>query len=168
MVSRADDFDRPCRHGALLGAALARIADAAEGKSPFPVAMRMPDRCSTCAFREGTQANQSPGTLRVALDMVLLPDGEFWCHHGLDADGEVKRLCAGYVAARLAPFDFTKGQLAAVAEQLDRIDQDEVDIIRVAFDEWLASIDSDSKMTDIYEMGRAYERYRRSIPSKVG
>lgn len=51
-----------------------------------------PDRCATCAFRQGTYPNGSPQTVMDALKCVMegIP---FNCH-------EEAHLCAGYVALR--------------------------------------------------------------------
>jgi hypothetical protein len=71
--------DRPSRHGAIMGQALALIEMAGRRDAPF----EMPDTCSTCAFREGSYTNQCGGTGVVALKIVagLDPD-RFACHHG--------------------------------------------------------------------------------------
>jgi hypothetical protein len=143
--------DRPSRHGALLGEALALIAMA--GWKDFPGELR--EACLTCAFREGSQPNQSTGTGMLALNCVLGIDKDrFACHHGMK-NGEPKRICSGYIAAKLAPWSFTKEVLASLYRDLAEIGEDGPDEVRAAFDAWLAQSDPNGEM-DVYQQARAF------------
>lgn len=142
--------DRPSRHGAMMGETLADIA--AEGRKSCPPGT--PEPCLTCAFRKGTQANQSAGTGVAALNCVLDIDTEdFACHHGMK-DGRPTKLCAGYVTARLAPFQFTTDALAALVEKLKSVEDSGPDEVRETFDAWLSSADPAGVM-DVYQQARA-------------
>lgn len=89
----------------------------------------------------------------MALDCVLRIDRDrFACHHGMK-EGEPKKLCAGYVAALLAPFSEVKEILAAFRDELAGID-DGNDEVRAAFDKWIDRSDPEHKM-DVYEAARA-------------
>lgn len=144
------DQDRPSSHGRILGSALALIARA--GRKDFPV--DLPDACLTCAFREGSQPNQSAGTGMLALNCVLGIDKDrFACHHGMK-DGHPAKICVGYIAARLAPWSFTKEVLLAMQAELDRIDGSH-DEVRAAFDVWWGDADPKREL-DVYQQARAF------------
>jgi len=146
--------DRPSRHGKLLGHALALIAQIGRRDAPIPI----PDCCLTCAFREGSMPNQTAGTGKTALDIVLGIDRDrFACHHGMK-DGEPKKLCVGYVAAMLAPFSEVKAIISAVHDELANISDSDPDDVRSAFDAWLALADPEMRM-DVYEAARAYAKH---------
>jgi hypothetical protein len=149
--------DRPSRHGASLGAVLADLAEAGRAADPT-----VPEPCGTCAFRRGSMPNQMAGTGIVALNTILgIDTDDFACHHGME-DGEPTRLCAGYIAALLAPFSVTKEALIKLGSRLD--DSSGPDEVRAAFDAWLAEVDPDGKM-DVYQLGRAYARTAKSAGS---
>jgi len=81
--------NKPTREGFELGFMLARFVD----KAP-----QITERCFTCAFRQGTDANGSPTTTMDALKCVM--EGvPFYCHEVADRDNP-SRLCAGYIALR--------------------------------------------------------------------
>jgi hypothetical protein len=81
--------NKPSHEGFALGYALARFVDNA-----VPVG----ERCFTCAFRQGTDANGSPVTTMDALKCVM--EGvPFYCHEGADPENP-HRLCAGYATLR--------------------------------------------------------------------
>lgn len=106
---------QPSKHGAILGAAFARIADEMEPKCPM-----VPDRCKSCAFRAGTIPNQMAGTLVEAMHCVIGTDPTpFCCHQTLDADGRPTMLCAGYVLVKKAPFENVRAELTKVLGELD-------------------------------------------------
>jgi hypothetical protein len=150
----AADGDRPSRHGRLLGQALATIAELGLRDAPTP----MPALCLTCAFKEGSAPNQTAGTGIAALNCVLGIDKDrFACHHGMKA-GEPQKLCAGYVAARLAPFAEVSAILSAFHEELKLAGDASADDVRAAFDAWLADTDPEKRM-DVYEAARAYARH---------
>lgn len=92
-----------CELGAAVGRELARFADQAEPAGA-------PPRCHDCAFRLGTLANRSLGTLANALKCAMegLP---FYCHHG-EVKGEPTRLCRGWIALS------SQETLAPIAEQI--------------------------------------------------
>lgn len=143
--------ERPSRHGQILGDALALIAMAGRKDAP----MDLPEMCLTCAFRQGCMTNQMAATGKVALDCVLGIDKDrFACHHGMK-EGQPSKLCVGYMAARLAPYSFTKEVLVALAKELGA--QTGPDEVRAAFDVWLAEIDPDGKMDD-YQLARAHAK----------
>lgn len=143
--------DKPSKHGALLGSALAIIAEA--GRRDFPG--ELPPMCSTCAFREDSLPNQMAGTTKTALDCVLTVDKDrFGCHHGM-VDGQPKRICVGYIAAHIAPFSFIKEVLTAMNQQLVTMKDSDPDELRDAFDAWVAVADPDRKM-DVYQLARAW------------
>jgi hypothetical protein len=88
-----DGGDKPSEHGRVFGAALAKMADDIAANHS-----EIPERCKTCAFREGTIPNQMAGTLMQALNCVTGADpDDFACHHSLDAAGRPTRLCNGYL-----------------------------------------------------------------------
>lgn len=142
--------DRPAKHGALLGEALSDIAKAGDvGLGILSAA------CVSCAFREGSLPNQSAGTGILALNCILgIDDSPFGCHHGLD-DGMPSKLCAGYLAAKNAPWDVVKATLATLNARLANLEGP--DDIRADFDTWLLTHDPDGKM-DVYEQARAYAK----------
>lgn len=151
------DHDRPSLHGAILGEALADLAKA--GRVGIP---DFPDMCATCAFREGSLANQMAATGQVALDcLVDFDPDDFACHHDMK-EGEPTKLCAGYLAASQAPFPVVKAAVSTVVARLREIA--EPDEIRIAFDAWAVKVDPDGKM-DVYQLGRAYARDSRSRPA---
>lgn len=150
-MTQPKDFYRPSRHGMLLGMTLAKLAEA--GRRGFPG--KLDDCCLTCAFRPGTLPNQSAGTGKAAFDCVIgLDKDRFACHHGMK-DGEPSKICAGYVAARLAPWSLTKEIVTALHAALEEID-DTPDNIRAEFDAWLERSGSDP--SDIYALARAYAK----------
>lgn len=105
---------KPSAHGRLLGAEFARLADAMA-----PLHPEIPERCKSCAFREGTIPNQMAGTLVEAMHCVLGTDpAPFGCHQTLDNDGLPFALCAGYVLAKRAPFDDVIAAIARVSTAL--------------------------------------------------
>jgi hypothetical protein len=79
----------PTPEGFELGFALARFVDNAP---------QIAERCWTCAFRQGTDANGSPQTTMDALKCVMegIP---FYCHE-IEDRSKPMRLCAGYLALR--------------------------------------------------------------------
>lgn len=85
-------LNAPTPEGAALGRELARLCDGAEAKAS-PSARK---RCDDCAFRLGTVPNQCPSTLMNAVKCVVERD-EFFCHRALDAEGEPRLVCAGYL-----------------------------------------------------------------------
>lgn len=156
LASEADEQgrDRPSRHGAFLGRALAKLAEAGRAIEPT-----LPDMCATCAFREGCMTNQMAATGLQALNCSIGVDPAlFCCHHGLK-DGEPTRVCAGYAAARLAPFETVKAVTAELVQNLDGASGP--DEIRADFDAWIAEADPDGRLND-YERGRLYLRRPRT------
>jgi len=144
--------ERPSRHGAILGEALAAMERAGRAAGPA-----LPDMCATCAFREGCMTNQMAATGSQALNCVLGVDpDEFACHHGMK-EGQPVRYCAGYVAARRAPFPVIKAALSIAMGKLAAASGS--DEVREAFDAWLAEVDPDNRMDD-YQRARLYERAR--------
>lgn len=149
MSGKVIEGDRPSAHGARLGTVLALLADLGERDSPVPLG----DRCLTCAFREGSVANQSAATALTAFRCSLSIDKDrFACHHGMK-NGEPQRICVGYLASLLAPFSIAKEAVLAFHSDLQTLP--EADPIREAFDAWLTEIDPDGKM-DVYQVGRAW------------
>jgi hypothetical protein len=150
----ADDEgpDRPSMHGAILGDALASIA--AEGFKRLPeLQPDPPEMCATCAFRPGSVPNRSAGTGMIALNCVLRIDPDrFACHHGMHG-GEPTKLCAGYLASKLVPWDFVKQTVLELNERLQTMSGP--DEIRAAFDAWYAEADPLREM-DAYQLARAY------------
>jgi len=105
---------QPSAHGRILGAAFARIADEMEPKCPT-----VPDRCKTCAFRHGTIPSGMAGTLVQALHCVIGTDpAPFCCHQSLK-DGRPTMLCAGYMLAKMAPFERVKDEICVALSELD-------------------------------------------------
>lgn len=77
----------PTPESALLGAELARFADAeAVGK--------VDQRCETCAFRAGTYPNGCATTIMDALKATLERE-PFFCHE-IPADGSAMKACGGW------------------------------------------------------------------------
>lgn len=151
--------DRPSKHGKLLGEALALIADKGRACS----AESLPDTCLTCAFRRGCMTNQMASTGKLAFDILVgLDKDDFACHHGMK-DGSPTKLCAGYLAAKLAPWKFTVEVTQGLAAALNAMSNDETDEVREQFDAWLRDTDPDFKM-DAYQLARAYA----SNPPKAG
>lgn len=143
--------DRPSRHGALLGEALALIAKLGRRNAP---STDFGECCATCAFRPGSVPNQSAGTGKIALECVLGRDeASFGCHHGMK-NGEPKRLCAGYIAAYNATYTQVREVVTALLVELDKHKGKE-DEVRTAFDAWLKETDPEGKM-DVYQVARAY------------
>jgi hypothetical protein len=143
--------ERPSQHGAILGEALSDLTKA--GAIGLPELLDL--RCATCAFREGTMPNQMAATGKVALDCVLGVDkDEFACHHGMKGDWPTK-ICAGYVAAKKAPFSVLKSTLATVAARLGNLPSD--DAVRAKYDAWKAGHDPEGKL-DVYQLARAYAK----------
>jgi len=100
--------------------------------------------------------NMSAGTGIVALNCVLRIDTDrFACHHGMK-DGEPRRLCAGYIAAMLAPYSQVKEILAAFHKELADIEK-QPDHVRAAFDKWLSLADPDRNL-DVYQAAREYAK----------
>jgi hypothetical protein len=154
---------KPSSYGAILGDALALIA--AAGRKDLPEGASLGDACLTCAFREGTLPNRMGGTAKQALDCVLGIDRDrFACHHGMK-DGEPKRLCAGYLAAMIAPFSFVKEVLASAHKDLAAFNDSDADPVRDDYVRWLSMIDPDGKM-DVYQIARAYA-LRDDLPKPI-
>lgn len=142
--------DRPSQHGAILGEALTEIMEAGRAVDPS-----IPDCCLTCAFKPGTMTNQMATTGIEAFKCAVgVDDSPFGCHHGLN-DGMPTKLCAGFVAARLAPF----GDVQRISEGLAAkiADIPEHDQIRAEYDAWWKSVDPDRAM-DNYQLARLYAR----------
>lgn len=155
----AADGDRPSIHGKMMGKALALMAELGSRDAPMPI----PDMCLTCAFREGSMPNMTAGTGIVALNCVLRIDTDrFACHHGL-REGEPQHLCAGYIAAMLAPFSEVKEILAAFNEELAAAG-DRPDDVRMAFDAWLNKADPGRRL-DVYQAAREYAKHAISEAS---
>lgn len=80
--------NEPCEEGYALGFNLAKWVNNAREK--------VGERCFTCAFRQGTEANGSVNTTMTALKCVM--EGEpFYCHEVEDGHS---RLCSGYATLR--------------------------------------------------------------------
>lgn len=154
--------DRPSLHGRMMGKALAVISEVGRRDAPMPI----PDSCLTCAFREGSLPNQCAGTGIVALNCVLRIDTDrFACHHGMK-DGDPQRICAGYIAAMLAPFSQVKEILSAFNDELATI-EGQPDDVRAAFDAWLSLADPDRRM-DVYQAAREYAKSQMPTSSPDG
>lgn len=142
--------DRPSAHGAALGAALADLAE--QGRTD---ATGTP--CQGCAFRRGSYANQSAGTVKEALNCTVGIEGPFGCHHGL-VDGQPTRLCAGFVAAlnssHEAKGDALVGALAAMGGYRA---EGKADPVREPIDRWLAQVDPEDRLDD-YQRSALYAR----------
>lgn len=152
LPSEIKPMDRPSKHGKILGEALALLAMA--GRKDCPA--ELPPMCVTCAFREGTMPNMCAGTGLLAFNCALGIDKDrFACHHGMK-DGQPAKLCVGYVAARLAPWSFTKEVITELGKTLDAIDG-EGDDVRTAFDAWLSSCNPETN-GDIYQIARKFNK----------
>lgn len=150
MTDIAANGDRPSAHGKMLGKALSLISEIGRRDAPMPI----PDTCLTCAFREGSMPNMTAGTGMVALNCVLRIDTDrFACHHGM-SDGTPKRICAGYVAAMLAPFSEVREILAAFHHEMAVVEE-RPDDVREAFDAWLGRADPERRL-DVYQAAREY------------
>jgi hypothetical protein len=155
--------DKPTGYGKILGDALALIA--AAGRKDLPAGTVIPEPCLTCAFREGTLPNRMGATAKQALDCVLGVDRDcFACHHGMK-NGEPKRLCAGYLAAMIAPFSFVGEVLAFANAELAAFDEAAPDPIRDDYVRWLSALDPDGKL-DVYQIDRAYA-LRDDVPKPI-
>lgn len=141
--------DAPSRHGTILGEALADLAKAGAVGDPSLLNVM----CAGCAFRPGAMANQMAATLKDALD-CLLSDEDFCCHHGMK-DGQPTKLCAGYFAAKRAPFPVFQAALVTVAARLDTAEGP--DEVRAAFDAWVVQVDPEGKLND-YQRSRLLRR----------
>lgn len=111
----------PCEVGEAVGEIIARLADESEARMRAHD-MSPPPRCGDCAFRRGSLPNRCLPTVANALKSVI--EGEpFFCHHGLDANGEATRVCAGWIAARLdLEIEDRIGEaLAEMAQQAPRV-----------------------------------------------
>jgi hypothetical protein len=151
----AAEGDRPSLHGKMLGEALALMADLGRKEAPMPI----PEPCLTCASRRGSMPNETAGTGVIALNCVLRIDKDrFACHHGMK-DGEPQKLCAGYVAAMLAPWSKVSEILRTFYDQLERIEKLGPDQIRAAFDKWIDGADPERRL-DVYQAAREYAKQR--------
>lgn len=146
-------FDRPSMTGRTFGLVLAEIAAVGRGRALLPEQLEM---CATCAFRPGTMPNQMPSTLIDALNCISgIEEGDFWCHHGTK-EGEPQKVCAGYAAAKLAPYEMTQERLTALCKRIEELSlENGVDAVRADFDAWYEKADPDGKM-DAYQLARAY------------
>lgn len=150
LTLTSPDRERPSRHGLILGEALAALAKIGREGAP-----ELPEMCATCAFREGCMTNQMASTGLTALNCVLGIDKDrFACHHGM-RDGEPTRICAGYIAARVAPWSLVQRVVEWLNTQLTSLEGP--DDVRAAFDIWVATVDPHGEMDD-YRRGRAYLR----------
>jgi hypothetical protein len=147
------EYDRPTRHGKILGNFLRLMAET--GRT-LPGGNEIPESCLTCAFSPGTMPNISAGTGMVAFNCVVgINEDDFACHHGMK-EGEPTKLCAGYLAALLVPFDLMKQAMFNLNEELNAMDTSP-DELRIAFDAWRATIDPEMKL-DVYQLGREYAK----------
>lgn len=140
--------ERPSTHGAIVGAALTRIAESVTGSLPE-------DCCATCAFRPETMTNQMASTVLTAFKCVVGTDPSvFACHHGM-TDGEPSKVCAGWLACEAAEFETVKAVVGDMVDALAKISEGDPDPIREAFDRWIAAVDPDGSLND-YQRGRLY------------
>lgn len=92
----------PTPEGRSLGAHLARFADRAEEKLRDRMAARnvdkpVPERCQSCAFRDGTLPNGCPTTVMDAVKCLMEGD-TFLCHASpVDEAGAHVGVCAGFL-----------------------------------------------------------------------
>ena len=108
--------------------------------------------------------NRMGGTGLVAMHCAIGTDpAPFGCHHGM-LDGEPARVCAGWIAARQAPFESWQAALLTV---LDRPEDDGPDDVRDDFDHWWPTVDPEQRM-DVYELGRAYALRARHAQEQRG
>jgi hypothetical protein len=146
-----DDRCRPSQHGAIMGRALIALEQA--GRSVDPT---IPDPCLTCAFRPG-MPNQMAATGIEAFKCAIGVDpAPFGCHHGMDSDGPV-RMCAGYAAAKKAPFDTVKRIGEQVQTDLAAVDSTTPDQVRAEFEAWRLTVDPDGAFDD-YKLARLYAK----------
>jgi hypothetical protein len=144
----------PSKHGEALGLALADLADSQVAANP-----QIRERCADCALRRGTMPNKMAPTLLEAMKCVLRVDpSHFGCHHGLDADGNSTKLCAGYLLCRAAPFERAKAAIFQVGAALNEICDTGGDMTDPAFAAWRAQHDPNDKMND-YQRAAAYRRH---------
>lgn len=105
-----------------LGAHVARLTKASVAMISNPE--DIPAMCSGCAYREGTEANTSPGTLALAVDCAV--SGEwFWCHAEQDAAGDPVNLCSGWIIARASMGDTR--MVNNSMEDTSPLDEDSID-----------------------------------------
>lgn len=143
--------DRPSLHGAVLGGFLAAVAEAGHGEAP-----EIPEMCATCAFRPDCMTNQMAATGLIAFNIVMGVDqSSFGCHHGLK-DGAPTKVCVGFLAAKLAPFDRVKALSEQLGKALDAI-AGQPDLIRAKVDAWIAKVDPADELDD-YQRGRLWLR----------
>lgn len=88
--------NEPSEVGREFGSYLAAYTEAAiadmEGRGE-----QVPERCRSCAFRQGTYPNGCSETVATALNCVLNSE-PFYCHQKVDkATGEPSDYCAGYL-----------------------------------------------------------------------
>ncbi|WP_371436360.1 hypothetical protein [Polaromonas sp.] len=81
----AEKLNLPTMLGSLAGLGLPAI-DAANA-------------CATCAFRQGSCANQCPATVSDALGCIESKGSPFFCHEGVATGTDPKRVCRGYALA---------------------------------------------------------------------
>lgn len=55
--------------------------------------------CATCAFRQGSCANQCPATVSDALGCIESKGSPFFCHEGGATGADPKKVCRGYAMA---------------------------------------------------------------------
>jgi hypothetical protein len=107
--------NRPTPEGIEAGKQVARLwrASVKDAWEKCPEAMALvPDRCSSCAFREGTVPNGCPETVLDAIKCVI--EGvPFMCHHNM-VDGKATEVCRGWLVTQRAdkepgkaPWDWT-------------------------------------------------------------
>lgn len=151
--------EQPSRHGALLGEMLSALEQAGRREAGVP----LPDMCATCAFLPGSMTSQMAATGIEAMNILAGADKDrFACHHGMK-DGQPQKLCAGYIAASLAPFSYVKAGVewldARLAETADQPDE-----VRAAYQIWLAHEDPAGLLND-YQLARLYAKRGPVQPS---
>jgi hypothetical protein len=100
----------------------------------------------------------------VALNCVLDVDrDDFACHHGM-ADGWPTKLCAGYLAARSAPWETVKSIMFDLQAELASMGGP--DEVRTAYDAWWSTVDPDRAL-DVYQLARLFERRRSRIEERT-
>ena len=98
--------NRPTPEGIAAGKQLARLWRSAmrDAVTQHPDAVAaIPDRCKTCAFREGTIPNGCPETIMDALKCVMEKE-PFMCHHDMK-NGKPTKMCAGWIVTQRADRD---------------------------------------------------------------
>lgn len=81
-------------HGQTAGAYVADLYRRARLERPD-----LPSRCATCAFRRGTEANQSIASIGDALMAVATGDVDFRCHENIRMmSDDCDHLCRGFEA----------------------------------------------------------------------